>query len=184
MNKNEALDILKKYITNENLIKHSLASWAVMRSLANKLGEDKEKWGLAGILHDIDVELTKEDPKEHTKKAVDILKSLGITDDIIEAIKMHNEEAWETKSDEKFHIALRCSETVTGLITATAFIMPDKKLNSVKPESVIKRFKDKRFAAGARRENIKECEKLGIGLNDFLSLSLSAMKEISDELGL
>jgi putative nucleotidyltransferase with HDIG domain len=184
MEKDKALELLKKYITNENLIKHSIATSAVMKNLALKLNVNQEKWSLAGLLHDIDAELTKDDIKTHTHKAVEILKENLIDEDIIEAIKMHNPCAWDKNSDEPFHVALRASETITGLIVATALVYPDKKLSSVKVESVLKRFKDKRFAAGADRNTIMECEKLGIPLRDFIEISLNAMKEVSDELGL
>jgi putative nucleotidyltransferase with HDIG domain len=184
MEKDKALELLKKYITNENLIKHSIATSAVMKNLALKLNADQEKWSLAGLLHDIDAELTKDDIKTHTHKAVEILKENLIDEDIIKAIKMHNPCAWDKNSDEPFHVALRASETITGLIVATALVYPDKKLSSVKVESVLKRFKDKRFAAGADRNTIMECEKLGIPLRDFIEISLNAMKEVSDELGL
>jgi putative nucleotidyltransferase with HDIG domain len=184
MNREEALNLIKKYIKNENLIKHSIASGAVMKHLALKLNEDKEKWEITGILHDIDVELTEGDIKTHTHKAVEILKENSIDEDIIEAVKMHNPLAWDRLSDKPYHIALRAGETITGLIIATALVYPDKKLSSVKQESVLKRFKDKRFAAGADRNIIMECEKLSIPLKDFIEISLNAMKEVSTELGL
>lgn len=183
MTKEKAIEMLRKYIKNENLIKHCIASYSVMRKVAEKLGEDIDKWSLAGLLHDIDVEITN-GITEHTKKAVDILKEIGIDNDIIEAIKMHNPDAWGFKSEEKFHTALRAAETITGLIVAVALIMPDKKLSSVKVESVLKRFKEKRFAAGANRDTILECEKIGIPLNEFIEVSLNAIKEVSAELGL
>ncbi len=184
MKREDAISILKKHVKNENLFKHCLATEAVMRDLALRFNEDVEKWGVAGLLHDIDVELTSSDIKTHTHKAVEILKENGVDDEIIEAIKMHNPEAWGKSSDEKFHIALRAGETITGLIIATALVYPDKKLSSVKLESVLKRFKDKRFASGANRETIKECEKLGISLEEFSKIALSAMQKISDQLGL
>lgn len=181
--KEKALEILKKYIKNQNLIKHCIASWAVMRKIAEKFDEDVEKWSLAGLLHDIDVEITN-GITEHTKKAVVILKEIGIDDDVIQAIKMHNPDAWGFKSEEKFHIALRSAETITGLIVALALVMPNKKISEVKVESVLKRFKEKRFASGVNRDAIVECEKIGIPLNEFVEISINAMKEVSDELGL
>ncbi|MEF3280090.1 MAG: HDIG domain-containing protein [Elusimicrobiota bacterium] len=184
MNREKALSLLKQYVKNDNLIKHCLAAESVMRELALKLNQDPQKWGLAGLLHDIDVEVTGGDLKTHTHKAVEILKENNISDEVIESIKMHNCHAWEKKSEEVFHIALRAAETITGLIVATALVYPDKKLSSVKVESILKRFKDKRFAAGADRETIKECEKLGFSLNDFAAISLSAMQKIAGELGL
>ena len=97
---------------------------------------------------------------------------------------MHNEQAHGMKRNKNFHHALAAGETITGLITATTLVYPDKKLASVKPKSVRKRFKEKAFARGADREIISECEMLGLEVNEFCDLALKAMQEISDELGL
>jgi len=184
MNREEAITLIRKYIKNENLIKHSIASGAVMKDLALRLNEDKEKWEITGILHDIDVELTSSDLKTHTHKAVEILRENMIASDIIEAIKMHNPLAWDILSDNPYHIALRAGETITGLIIATALVYPEKKLANVKAESVLKRFKDKRFAVGADRNTISEITKLNISLEEFVSISLKAMQGVAGELGL
>jgi len=178
-----ALIALKKHIKNENMIKHSLASEAVMRALAERLNEDKEKWGIAGLLHDIDSEITNGDPKIHALKAREILGS-DVPEDVLVSIEMHNEMATGKPRQEKFHKALAASETITGMITATALVYPDKKLASVKEKSIKKRMKDKRFAASVNRDIIKECEDIGVNLDDFISLSLKAMQDISDDLGL
>lgn len=184
MTRDEAISILEKYIKNENLIKHCIATGSVMRKLALKFNYDERKWEVAGILHDIDVELTKDNPNNHTKKAAEILKEY-VEDDIIEAIKMHNFEVWNvSQPTDKFHIALRSAETVTGLIVASTLVLPDRKISSLSCESVLKRFKDKRFAQGAKREVILECEKIGIPLKDFINIAIEAMREIADELNL
>lgn len=184
-NREELLALLKKYVKNENLIRHSIASEAVMKALSKRLNGNENKWAIAGLLHDIDVEITQGDIQTHTHKAVEILRENNIDEEIIEAIKMHNPMAWNNEiSNNPFHIALRSGETITGLIIATAYVYPDKKISSVKVESVLKRFKDKRFAQGADRNTILECEKLGIPLNLFAEISLNAMKEVSSELGL
>jgi len=179
----ESIALLKQYIKNEKMFAHSLASEAVMRALAKRLGENECIWGTAGLLHDIDVEITNADMKIHGLKAVEILSEKGYAPEIIEAVKMHNEEAAGAARYEKFHHALAAGETITGLIFATALVYPDKKLSSVKPKSITKRMKEKIFAASVRRENILECEKIGIPLNEFAELSLKAMQEISGELG-
>jgi putative nucleotidyltransferase with HDIG domain len=179
----DALALVKEKISNENLVKHSLASEAVMRALAAHLGEDVELWGLTGLLHDLDVE-TQPDLKTHTHETAEILAARGVSPVIIEAIKMHNEQAYDKKRSETFHHALAAGETITGLITATALVYPDKKLASVKPKSVRKRIKEKQFAAGADRDIIRECEQIGIPLADFCDLCLAAMCEISADLGL
>ncbi|MFH1488128.1 MAG: HD domain-containing protein, partial [Pseudomonadota bacterium] len=157
---------------------------AVMRALADRLGEDREKWGLAGLLHDLDVEMVDADLSRHTLEAEKILRDKGIDEEIIRAVKLHNEQAHGEKRSEKFHHALAAGETVTGLIIATALVYPDRKLGSVKPKSITKRMKEKSFAAGVNRETVMECEKLGMALTEFAEICLHAMKGIADELGL
>ena len=180
----EALDLLREHLTNVNLLKHSLASEAVMRALARHFCEDEELWGLTGLLHDLDAQATGEDLSIHTHQTVEILRRKGVAEEIIEAIRMHNEHAHNDRRSERFHHALAAGETITGLITATALVYPDKKLASVKPKSVHKRYKEKLFAAGANREIIAECELIGLPLNDFCDLCLTALQGIADDLGL
>jgi len=182
--RDEAIALLKKFIKNENLIRHCLASEAVMIELAKRLGEDEEKWGLAGLLHDLDVELVNADLSVHTLETEKILRENHVDEEIIDAIKMHNEMASKKKRSEKFHHALAAAETITGLVVATALVYPDKKLASVKSKSIRKRMKQKAFAAGVNRENIMECEKIGLDLNEFCEIALTAMRGIADELGL
>lgn len=179
----EALNLLREYIKNERMIQHCLASEAVMKALARRLGQDEEAWGIAGLLHDIDVEITNADPKVHGQKAAEILNG-KVTDDIIDAIAMHNEDSAGAPRSTVFHHALAAGETITGLITATTLVYPDKKIASVKPKSVVKRMKEKAFAASVRRENILECEIIGIPLDEFAAICIKAMQEISDDLGL
>lgn len=185
MERGKALELLTSHLKNDNLVKHSLASEAVMRALAARLGGDPELWGLAGLLHDIDVELTAGDLSRHTLEAVRILKEHGLPESLIEAVAMHNEAAHPGKKrSEMFHKALAAGETVTGLITATALVYPDRQLAGVKASSVAKRMKDKRFAASVDRGVILECEALGLKLEEFVELSLAAMKSVSGSLGL
>lgn len=184
MNYQEAIELLHQYIQNPNLRKHCYASAAVMRALARRLGADEEKWALAGLLHDLDVELVNADPQKHGHITCQILSEKGVEADITEAILLHNEHATEIKRSKVFHHALAAAETITGLIIATALVYPDKKLSSVKPKSVEKRMKEKLFAASVRRDHILECELIGLPLQEFIQISLSAMQEISDELGL
>lgn len=184
MDRNKALSLLRNYLKNENLIKHCLASEAVMSALALRLGADPQLWGLTGLLHDIDVELTQGDSKRHTIEAEKILSAEGLSSQLIEAVKMHNEAASGMERKEPYHIALAAGETMTGLIIACALVLPDKKLSSVKVSSVLKRMKDKRFAAGASREIIMECEKIGINIEEFSQICLKAMQDISSELGM
>lgn len=180
----DALALLKRHIHNENLFKHCLASEAVMKALADRLGEDREKWGRAGLLHDLDVEEVQYDLSRHTLIAEKILREKGVDEEIILAVRMHNEVAHGIKRSERFHHALAAGETVTGLIIATALVYPDKKLASVKAKSIKKRMKEKAFAAGVNRETILECEKLGLSLDEFAQISLEAMQGIAQDLGL
>ncbi len=184
MKREEALDLLREYVKNENMIKHCLASEAVMSALAERLGEDREKWALAGLLHDLDVEITDADLKIHGLKTVEILREKGIDPEIIEAIRLHNEDAHQDKRTSVFHHALAAGETITGLITATALVYPDKKLASVKTKSITKRMKEQAFARSVNRDIIRECELIGIPLPEFAALSLEAMRGIHEELGL
>ena len=185
MNRTDALDLLKSYVKNEKMIAHSLASEAVMRALAERLGEDPDHWGLAGLLHDVDVEITNADPRVHAMEGAKLLEQKGIAPDIVEAVMLHNEEAAHNQERYKpLHHALSAGETITGLITATALVYPDKKIASVKPKSVTKRMKEKAFAASVNRDAIMECEKLGISLQEFVELSVDAMKKIGPEIGL
>lgn len=184
MNRNEAESLLRRYIRSEKMLYHCLASEAVMRSLAKHLGRDEEKWAIAGLLHDIDTEITNADPMKHGLVAEDLLLDEGIDEDIVDAIKMHNEEATGLNRTTEFQHALAAGETITGLIYATALVYPDKKIKDVKAKSITKRMKQSAFAASVSRENIMECEKLGLSLNQFTELALQAMKEIADQIGL
>ncbi len=185
MNRTDALDLLKSYVKNEKMMAHSLASEAVLRALAERLGEDPDHWGLAGLLHDIDVEITHADHKTHAMEGAKILEQKGVSPDIVEAVMLHNEEAAHGQQRHKpLHHALSAGETITGLITATSLVYPDKKVASVKPKSITKRMKEKAFAASVNRDAIMECEKLGLSLQDFVELSLNAMKKVGPEIGL
>ena len=122
--------------------------------------------------------------KRHAVEAEPLLKEHNVDEDIIEAIKLHNEDATDIKRSKTLHHALAASETITGLITATALVYPDKKLSSVKVKSITKRMKEKAFAASVDRDIIRECEIIGIPLNEFAELSLKAMQGVSEQLGL
>jgi uncharacterized protein len=173
----QALGLLHQHIKNERMINHSLASEAVLRALARRLGRDEEKWGQAGLLHDLDVEITHADPYLHGLETARMLAEMGIDEDVVEAIKLHNEMATSIPRTSELHHALAAGETITGLITATSLVYPDKKVSSVKPKSVVKRMKEKAFAASVKRENILECELIGIPLDEFAELAILAMAE-------
>ena len=179
-----ALDRLKQHVKNEKTIIHCLASEAVLRALARRLGEDEERWGLTGLLHDVDVEVTHADPGVHALKAEELLADFGLDEEMIDAIRMHNDEATGMPRTTRFQHALAAGETITGLIYATTLVYPDKKIASVKYKSVQKRMKEKAFAASVKRDHILECEEIGISLDEMVQLSVDAMREISEDIGL
>ncbi len=183
MTREEALDYVRDNVESENLVKHMLATEAIMRALARRFGEDEEEWGLTGLLHDIDVELTEGDMNSHGKLGADLVREMGASETMAHAILCHNETHGvprETRLDK----ALFCADPLTGLITAAALVRPDKKLASVEVSSIRKRFKEKSFAAGANREHIALCSELGLELDEFIELGLKAMQGIAKELGL
>ena len=183
MTRKEALDSIKANVENGNLIKHMLATEAIMRALAKRLGEDEEEWGLTGLLHDIDMELTEGDMSSHSKLGADLVREMGANEAMVHAVLCHNPAhgvTLETKLDK----ALFCADPLTGLIVAAALVRPDKKLASVEAKSIKKRFKEKSFAAGANREQIAKCSELGLELDEFLELGLKAMKGVAADLGL
>lgn len=180
----KAMELLNENIKNPNMIKHCLASEAVMGAIAERLGEDREKWAMAGLLHDLDVEITNADLNVHGQGSVKILKQESVDPEIIEAIKVHNEQSCGEKRSKTFHHALAAGETITGMVIAATLVYPDKKLPSVKPKSITKRMKEKAFAASVDRDIIRECELINIPLPEFAELALKAMQSISDDLGL
>ena len=183
MNRLEALESIKENVENKNLIKHMLATEAIMIALAKRFGEDETEWGLAGLLHDIDVELTEGDMHTHSKLGADIVRDLGASDAIASAILCHN-ETHGIHPRTLMEKALYCADPLTGLITAAVLVRPDKKIASLEPKSVRKRFKEKSFAAGANREQIAKCNDIGLELDEFIAIGAEAMKGISSDLGL
>ena len=183
MNRKEALDSIKTNVENKNLIKHMLATEAILRALAKRFGEDEEEWGLTGLLHDIDMELTGGDMKSHSKLGADLTRELGASEAMAHAILCHN-PAHGISPETRLDKALFCADPLTGLITTAALVHPDKKLASLKAKSVMKKFKEKSFAAGVSREQISRCSEIGLELGEFIELGLQAMKGIATDLGL
>ena len=180
----EAFSLLQANCAEEVLLKHSLATEAVMQALAQRLGQDPEQWGIAGLLHDLDYDATKGDPARHTLITEKILLNQGVGEEIIDAIKAHNAEALQRTRGKPFHFAITCAECITGLVVATALVYPDKKISSVRPSSILKRMKEKDFAQRVSRDGIRACEQIGLSLEEFAELSLKAMQGIHDQLGL
>jgi putative nucleotidyltransferase with HDIG domain len=184
MNRDQCFKELKKRVQDENLIKHMLAVEAVMKALAEKLNQDINRWGITGLLHDIDYEVTKKDPEKHSLIGAEWLKEMGLPDDLVYAVRVHNERHGLPRIS-LLDKALYIVDPLTGFITAVALVRPDKKLASVELKSMKKKFKEKSFAAGADREQIKLCEtELNLSLDEFLEISLKAMQGIAGELGL
>jgi putative nucleotidyltransferase with HDIG domain len=181
MDRLEALEYLKSKLKNKNLIKHSLAVEACMKRLAKESGEDIEAWGLAGLLHDLDYEDTKDDFSRHGFVTAEILEKKGVDTQILEAIKAHpghiDRETLMAK-------ALYAVDPLTGLIVAACLMHPEKKLSALSTEFILNRFKEKGFARGANREQIKTCQELGVSLENFIALCLDAMKKINGDLEL
>ena len=183
MNRDDVLDSIEANVENANLINHMLATEAIMRALARRFGEDEDTWGLTGLLHDIDVELTEGDMNAHSALGADIARELGATEEMAQAILRHN-EAHGLPPQSQLDKALFCADPLTGLIVAGALVRPDKKLEGLTVESLMKRFGEKRFAAGANRDQIASCDAIGIELQDFIGLGLEAMKDIAEDIGL
>lgn len=182
-----AYELLTEKLPNRNLVRHCIAVEAAMRRLAKHFHGEPEKWGIAGLLHDMDWEETRGDITQHTKKTVEWLKEIGEEDqELIRAILSHNyKNAGVDEPENAFEWSLYCCDELTGFIVACALILPSKKLADVKVESVLKRFPSKSFAAGVHREQILLCEsKLGIPPAEFVQMVLEAMQEVSDDIGL
>jgi len=180
-------ELLNSHMKNKNLIRHCLSVEAVLKALAKHFKEDEEVWGIAGLLHDGDYEEVKDKPELHTIKMSEWLKEAGETDErILNAIRSHNfAHTGENPPQNSLEWSLHCCDELTGLIVAVALVRPDKKLATVTVDSVLKKWKTKHFAAGARREDIEKCEeKLGIKLPDFIAITLSAMQGIAPDIGL
>ena len=189
MKRDEAYQILRTLIKNENLIKHHLACEAAMRALYRRLNPnavsvEEEKWGIVGLLHDADYELSKDHPSQHT---IILEEKMGdkIPPEIMYAIKSHNWKNNQVEPKTFMDWSIYTCDELTGLIIAAALVHPDKKLASLTVEFVMNRFNESSFAKGANREQIKFCEeKLGITLDEFIQIILNAMKDIAPELGL
>lgn len=183
MTREELLTLVEQRLSTRNLFKHVLAVEAVMRRLARHFGEDEERWGAAGLLHDIDYEETKNDPARHSLISAQIAADLGFDEEIVDAVRAHN-EAHGFPRTTRMAKALYSSDPLTGLIVASALISPSKKLSGIDADFVIHRMGEKSFARGANRDAIRACSELGLELREFISMGIEAMQAISQELGL
>jgi putative nucleotidyltransferase with HDIG domain len=170
-------------VANENLRRHMLATEAIMRALASRLGSDPDVWGLAGLGHDLDTEETEGDFARHGQVAADALRALGLPEEAVHAVAAHNPDTG-VAATERIDVALIAADQLSGLITAAALVRPDKDLAGVKLKSVRKRYREGAFARGVDRESIARCEELGLELDEFFALGLEAMQGVAPDLGL
>ena len=183
----QAHDILMKYMKGERYIQHSYAVEAIMKGLAKRLAPDEvEYWGIAGLLHDLDEEQCdwQHNMSVHGPTSVEILKKEGIDDSVLgDAIKAHNPKCG-MKAKTNLQYALLAADPMSGFVKAVAQIYPDKKIASVKHNSVMKRFNELRFASGANRDYMEAIEFTGLSLDDLIDVALEEMGAIADVLGL
>jgi len=183
MKRDEAMVLLKKHLHSPNLITHSLAVAAIMKALAVRLGGDAEEYELAGLLHDIDYDETETNMELHALIGGRLLEENGLPQTVVNAVISHN-EIHGVPRDTVMNRALWAADPVSGFITAAALVRPDKSIAEVQMKSLKKRFKESAFARGANREQMASCAEFGLELDEFLSLSLTAMQGIATELGL
>lgn len=181
--KEKAYELLKENVNTENTIKHSLAVSKTMEKLAAKLGEDEEKWSIAGLLHDVDYEKTKDMPEQHSLEASKMLAEAGMDEEICHAVKAHN-DYHEVPRKTKLDKALYCVDPLTGLIVAATLIHPDKKLASLDKDFVMNRYAEPSFCRDTNRSQIAACEELGLNLEEFVDITVDAMQEIAHDLEL
>jgi predicted hydrolase (HD superfamily) len=181
LTRDRAYELVVDKIGHNNLLKHILAVEAGMRGVADRLDEDVEHWGLIGLIHDLDYNETKDDEARHTYLTREWLADYDIPEESWHAIHAH---PGHVPCESRMDWALYSVDPTTGFVVACALMHPEKSLAAVDTDFMLRRFGEKRFAAGASRENMAACENLGLELPDFLSLVRNSMLNISDTLGL
>ena len=181
--RDDALALIKAQNPNPGLLAHGRQTEAVMRALAERLGQDPELWGLTGLLHDLDYPATAETPERHGLALRELLPPDALPEEALAAIAAHNDEHTGQAPATPFDYALRCAESVTGMISAAALVRPDK-MTGLAAKSIKKKMKDKAFAASVRRANILECDQAGLPLDEFLTLAIAAIAGVAAETGL
>lgn len=180
MTRAEALALVQERVKTKNLVKHMLAVEAGMRALAPRFGGDPERWALAGLVHDLDYEETKDRPDLHGHRTVELLRARGVEGEIHSAILAH---AGHKEPATPMEIALSAVDPLTGLIVASALVLPER-LAGLTPQNVLNRYRERGFARSASREGIALGTRLGLTLEEFVGIVLSAMQEIQTDLGL
>lgn len=183
MDRATALDLVREYVKNENLVKHMLSVEAAMRFYARKFGEDEEKWGLTGLLHDFDWEIHPS-LETHPQDGAPILRERGVPEEIVRAVLSHADHTGVPRQS-RMEKALYACDEITGLVTAVALVRPSRSLHDLKVSSVKKKWKDRAFAAGANREEIERATaEFGIDLWEHVGNVIQAMQGIASDLGL
>lgn len=183
LNYDDALALLREHNKNESLVRHGIAVGAATAAYARQYGEDQNKWRIAGLLHDVDYE---EHPtiEEHGKVGAEWLRALGYPDDVVFAVRAHNDSFGLERADALSRVVFACDE-LAGLITAAALVRPNKSIVGLEASSVRKKMKDKAFARGVNRDDIvKGAQELGVDLNEHIAFEIAAMTQVADELGL
>jgi putative nucleotidyltransferase with HDIG domain len=183
LNREEALELVKTNVRNQNIVRHMIAVEGIMKTLAEYFGEDECLWGVTGLVHDIDYEKTAENFEKHGILAEEMLKG-KVPKETLRAIKAHNHEYSGVLPESRLEKGLIASDAVSGLIVACALVMPSKKVKDVDVKTVIKKFKDKDFARGADRQRIIVCEELGISKEEFFGIALKGIQNVSQDLGI
>lgn len=181
MTREDGWKLVQEKVKSKNIQKHMLATEAIMRALARRFRESEDRWGLAGLLHDLDYDHTLNDPERHSLLTVEWLKAQGVEEGILQTILAH---AGKVERQSLMEKGIYAADPLTGLIIAAALIRQEKKLEAIDKDFVMNRFKEKGFARGARREDILTCEQMGLPLEEFIGLGLMAMQGIAQELGL
>ena len=179
----DAVERVKEEVSDDKLRKHMYAVSDIMEALAEELGEEVSVWGRVGLLHDIDYEETRDDHERHGLVSAEMLED-ELSDEELDAIRAHNHEHTEVEPENVLDHALIAADAISGLIVATALVMPDSKLEQVRKESVMKKIDSSSFASSIDRDRIRRCEEIGMDLEKFVEVSLKAMKIDSERLGL
>ncbi len=183
ISEDRAEEMVKEKVEEKNLRKHMYAVSAIMGELAEELEEDPEEWRKVGLLHDIDYDETKDNPEKHALKSAEILKD-ELPEKDLRAIKAHNHKHTGVEPRNDLENGLIAADAVSGLIVATALVMPNSKIEEARVESVLKKFDDSSFAKNIDRDRIMYCEKLGLDKEEFIEISLNALKDVNVKLGL
>jgi putative nucleotidyltransferase with HDIG domain len=182
MNRDSALALMHRHVQSESLRRHMYAVEAAMRAYARKLGEDEDLFGITGLVHDFDYESR---PDEHPLPGAEVLREEGYPEELVHAVLAHNEPRTGVAPETLLDRTLRACDEITGLITAAALVRPSRSLDDLEAKSVMKKFKDRAFAAGVDREEVSEAAReFGVDLKEHTQFVIEAMRGIAGELGL